>query len=83
MIKGYIFSSRMTVIIIPIKNVIDIGAGDLHCPFVINVGNRGIKAFASPWAKSPEKVLLPEIFRIVERMKEYPTIRRVKPQKFI
>jgi hypothetical protein len=53
MISGEAFLSRMRVIIIPIMNVRltqiqKCGCGKLFC--IINVGMKGINAFARPWA---------------------------------
>jgi hypothetical protein len=48
-----------------------------------NVGIIETKELASPWAYTPENGLLPEIFRIQDKMKEYPVIRSTNPPKFI
>ena len=77
---------RNIVIITPTKNVKVThiqkrGCGIFVCIF--RIGINGTKALATPCTKSPENGLLPEIARIHEKRKEYPTVSRIKPPKFM
>ena len=50
---------------------------------IVNVGMIAMKELARPWTYRPENGLFPEISLVQDRMKEYPTIRRINPPKFI